>query len=128
MRKQTKVFLFVLLILSLSLCIVAKDEVMNKTDLNDQERTSLTISPNPFRIQTTITVNVASQVFGTIKILALNNSELITIHEGKFTEGINQFIWDGKDSDGIRLPAGKYHIEFNAGTRYTSIKKIIMLK
>lgn len=120
MINKIKIVLSVFLVLIITLGFASKIQIQNNSDL--------TIVPNPFKYTTTITVNSEVKTSGTLKISTLQNIEILTLYQGNFNVGENIFTWDGTDNDGLRLPSGKYFIEFSTNNRYTSIKKIIMLK
>lgn len=120
MFRGLKILLIIAILFSVSLGFAGKI-MANKSD-------AITINPNPFKSVTTIKVELPNAEVGSLKILDMDDNLLITLFEGKFNEGFNRFTWDGTGIDGQRLPNGNYFIEYTGNARYTSIKKIIILK
>lgn len=120
MVKKERLVMLAVFLLSITFCLSVGNDI--EADNN------MTISPNPFKVETTITVISGETINGTINILDLNDVQLVSIYDGKIDQGVNYFEWDGTNSEGIRLPNGRYYIQYIGGTRYTSIKKIIILK
>jgi hypothetical protein len=80
---------------------------------------NLLISPNPFSINTQITLNTEHSVSlwpGVASVVSLNIYDVTgrvvkTFHQSIFTP----IIWDGSDNSGRKLANGIYLIEFNNG-------------
>ena len=50
------------------------------------------------------------------------------LFSGVLTPGYHQFVWNGKDDSDMIVPAGIYISEITNNAKFTSVKKIIILK
>jgi len=119
---KTKLTLIALaLLFSIALfSIIESNEILTTNDF--------TISPNPFKTTTTITVQLTQSEDMVLQILDNTNKVVKVIYSGTMETGLTSYTWDGTDDNGIRLQKGKYDCELVSVARYTSIKKIIILK
>lgn len=88
----------------------------------------LTVEPEEIGDFALISVNLENPVHGTIYILDHQGYQVATIFTGEFNRGKNNFEWDRTDDEGNYLDPGRYSCHFEAGTRYLSAMKIIILK
>ncbi len=88
----------------------------------------LNISPNPFEFETTITVYSERPSFILVMINNDQNELVKTIYCGDLSAGHHQFGWNGSNDEGEQLPSGKYTCEVTDQSKFTSVKKIIILK
>jgi carboxypeptidase T len=79
------------------------------------------VYPNPFRDQVAIHLETPARQQGAIAIYSVSGALVRNIT----TEGA-PLIWNGRDANGMRLPAGIYYIKATAGNK-TFQKKIILL-
>lgn len=78
--------------------------------------------PNPFNPATTISFNVSSLSFVTLKVYDILGREVKTLVDGYKTQGKYSFNFDASS-----LSSGVYFYQLKAGD-YTSIKKMVLLK
>ncbi len=88
----------------------------------------LTISPNPFEFQTTITVYVSTPTPMFVAIYNDHKDLVKTIFSGEASSGYHQFGWNGSNNEGGFVSSGKYTCEVTDFQKFTSVKKIIILK
>jgi hypothetical protein len=83
--------------------------------------------PNPFLDQTTIKYRIqfANQV--DIKIYNLLGQEVLTLVDALQDAGEHEVIWDGKNSDGIRISSGIYFYVFRYNYEIQAIEKMVKL-
>ena len=89
--------------------------------------------PNPFNPSTTISFDVAhTSSFVNLEIFNMKGQKLKQLVNGQLSAGQHQIIWNGTDRNGNKVTSGIYlyklHSESPDGGRYTSIKKMILLK
>jgi len=65
-------------------------------------------APNPFRERTVLRYSVPAQTTGNISIYDVNGRLVRTLVRGELAAGPGEVAWDGRDSDGGRVPAGVY--------------------
>lgn len=66
-----------------------------------------------------------------ISITLLDDTQtkvLANIYKGTADKGENVYNWDRTDSDGNKLPGGKYYVSVTSFDKYTSVKKTVILK
>ena len=88
----------------------------------------LTISPNPFESQTTITVYVSDWTPMLVVIYDDHNELVKTIFSGEASSGCHQFGWNGSNNEGGFVTSGKFTCVVTDFQKFTSVKKIIILK
>lgn len=119
--KKYIVLSLILVILSMSVCLLAnKAKPVTTFDFS--------VYPEEIEERANIDVIVAEQMEVTVAILDLNDVVLKVVYSGVLPQGNSKFSWDGTDFKGTRLKSGKYQVELSTTTRYTSVKKIIILK
>lgn len=93
-----------------------------------KEKINLEISPNPVKEQTNISVISAKSC--TIMINIYDEKDMLkkTVFVGSIVDGVTNFTWDGTDNTNTRLPQGKYVVILSGDDKFTSVKKIIILK
>ncbi|MDD3050815.1 MAG: FlgD immunoglobulin-like domain containing protein [Candidatus Cloacimonetes bacterium] len=93
-----------------------------------KDSATLTITPNPFETVTKITCSVEANTEISLVILDGKDNLLKVIYTGKTLSDNDIFTWDGTNEEGIRLAEGKYVCELRFESKYTSIKKFLILK
>jgi len=83
------------------------------------------ISPSPFKSSVKITYNVNYNTNVNIRIIDLNEDEIVTLYSGNKTKGEHIATWDGKDNKGNLVPDAYYFVEVNSGIYF---KKAIIQK
>ncbi len=89
---------------------------------------SLSVSPEEFERTTTISVNLIENMEVNLVILDEKDIVVKVLFQGTLKSGETLFTWDGTDYKGSRLTEGKYQVELSGMAKYTSLKKIIILK
>jgi|GEM_PF-694096 len=91
--------------------------------------------PNPFSSQTTISFNLTPESGENAEIEIYNIKgekvrvlECFNSVETKATESLYSISWDGKDKEGRDVSAGVYLYKLKHGSRYSSTKKMILMK
>jgi hypothetical protein len=84
------------------------------------------IAPNPFitEVQMRYFVEENTQVY--IGVYDMLGREIKTLVNEQQAKGIQQIIWDGKNSQGTLVPSGNYFYRITAGT-YTVSGKLIKM-
>ena len=83
--------------------------------------------PNPFNPSTSIDIELKKPAHVRLSISDLNGKEIRVITDQFFSQGINSFNWDSKDSRGQNVPAGVYFYQAKANSIIQS-KKMLLLK
>ena len=84
--------------------------------------------PNPFNPTTTIDFEVYEAAKISIEIFNVRGQKVTTLIDEDYTPGDHSVIWDGTDNRGENVTSGVYLYKMKAGGRYTSTKKMILLK
>jgi hypothetical protein len=87
--------------------------------------------PNPFNPNTMIAFKLSDMNVDTAELVIYNQTgQLIKTFDNLITDGteIGHVNWDGTDSSGDAVSSGIYLYKMKAGGRYTSTKKMILLK
>ena len=91
------------------------------------DQPNVSISPNPVKDATTITIFMPQTANVTLTIEDGQENQLHLLYEGELTAGIHNIPWDCTLEDGSRLEPGRYILHLRE-QRFTSIKRIIILK
>jgi hypothetical protein len=83
--------------------------------------------PNPFLEETTILFKVPTSNHVNIKIYDLLGREVLNLVDGVYGAGEQEIIWNGKNSDGIRLSSGIYFYVYSHNYEIKAIEKMIKL-
>ncbi len=91
------------------------------------EGMGISITPNPFKATTSIQIYLPEDA--SINLAIENNKEevLAVLFTGELAAGFHSFTWNGSGEDGNRLAPGRYWVHLQ-GARFTSIKRVIILK
>ncbi len=91
----------------------------------------ISIYPNPFNPETTISYSLKEDTKVSISIYNLKGQKVRSLVNGQIQAGYHIVTWNGKDESGRNVSSGIYFSIFDAessGSDYTSVKKIILLK
>ncbi|MBC8416328.1 MAG: T9SS type A sorting domain-containing protein [Candidatus Cloacimonetes bacterium] len=84
--------------------------------------------PNPFNPSTTITYSLNKDSKVTLEIYNIKGQKVRTLVNKEQPAGNYKTIWNGKDDNDRSIASGIYFYKMKAGGRYTSTKKMILLK
>ncbi len=87
-----------------------------------------TFSQNPVDVSTIITVTSTATFHGSLMITDRTGKVLKRIYSGKFDGPVTSIECDRYDDRGILLPAGEYICELRYDSKFTSVKKFILMK
>ena len=87
----------------------------------------LTNSPNPFNVETDITVNIVNSGNYTLSVFDVNGNKVANLANGFMNEGPMSFSWDGVNADGNVVANGLYVLRLAGENTYVS-KQIIFNK
>jgi Peptidase C10 family/Spi protease inhibitor/FlgD Ig-like domain len=110
-----------------------QDFVLNYAVGTDEDlivaRTAITGNyPNPFNPSTSINFSVSQQSFVTLEIYNLKGQQVKQLISSELNEGQHTVVWNGIDEAGKAVSSGLYFAKMKAGGRYTSTRKLILLK
>ena len=83
--------------------------------------------PNPFNPSTSIDIELKKPANVRLSISDLNGKEIRVITDQFFSQGINSFNWDSKNSRGRNVPAGIYFYKMKTNN-ITKSKKMVLIK
>jgi hypothetical protein len=89
---------------------------------------SLRNYPNPFNPVTNIAFNVNVSGNVVIEIYNSRGQKVSSLTDDYYAAGEHNIIWDGTNDRGDNVASGIYLYKMKAGGRYTSTKKMILLK
>ncbi len=78
--------------------------------------------PNPFNSATTISFNLTSPRFVTVKIYNIMGQEVKTIFEGYGSSGENTVVWNGDNRRGSPVSTGVYLVQLKSRDNQKTIK------
>ncbi|MDO9578818.1 MAG: FlgD immunoglobulin-like domain containing protein, partial [Candidatus Cloacimonadales bacterium] len=85
--------------------------------------------PNPFNPSTTIKFNVTqTSSFVSIGIYNLKGQRVKRLIDDQLEAGQHSVVWNGTDDAGKNVSSGMYFADMRENGRYTSVKKVILLK
>ena len=84
--------------------------------------------PNPFNPETNIAYNIQQAGDVTIEVFNVKGQLVKTLVDGYQTSGNHTATWNGKDANNSSVASGVYFYKMKVGGRYTSTKKMILLK
>lgn len=83
--------------------------------------------PNPFNPETSIRFQLPQESRVILAIYNMMGQEIIRLVDGTVSAGVHEVRWDGRDSQGIKVPSGMYLYQFRAG-EFNATKKMILLE
>lgn len=95
---------------------------------------SLRNYPNPFNPATTISFQLSAENSGKTDLSIYNTKgqKIKQLVSGQLDEGQHSVVWNGENEAGETVSSGIYYyrllVEANEGGRFTSVKKLILLK
>lgn len=95
---------------------------------------SLRNFPNPFNPSTTISFQLSEENSGAVDLSIYNTKgqKIKQLIRGQLETGQHSVVWNGENEAGKSLASGIYYYRLNVdaaeGGRYTSVKKMILLK
>ncbi|HPR17638.1 MAG TPA: S8 family serine peptidase [Candidatus Cloacimonadota bacterium] len=84
--------------------------------------------PNPFNPTTNISFTLAEESQVKLNIYNVKGQKVRTLVSDKQNAGTHIVTWNGKDDNGSNVGSGIYFYKLQAGARYTSSRKMILLK
>ncbi len=84
--------------------------------------------PNPFNPTTTIAFSLKDRSIVTIEIYNILGQKVKTLVRADMDAGNHAVQWHGKDDNGRSVGSGVYFYRMSDGSKYTSTKKMILLK
>jgi len=84
--------------------------------------------PNPFNPSTIISFSLKQKSFVTIEIYNILGQKVKTLVRGSLDAGNHAIQWHGQNDNGRSVGSGVYFYKMSDGGRYTSTKKMILLK
>ncbi len=83
--------------------------------------------PNPFNPVTTISYDLAKDVYVELAVYNMLGGKVITLVNGNQPAGSYQLEWDGRDSRGLIVSSGMYLLRINAGN-YCKTNKMVFVR
>ncbi len=84
--------------------------------------------PNPFNPTTNISFSIEENGLVSLKIYNIRGQLIKTLVSENLDAGVHTMVWDGKDNNSQSVSSGIYLYKMKAGGRYTSTKKMILMK
>jgi hypothetical protein len=85
--------------------------------------------PNPFMGSTTLSYNLPTSNFISLKIYDISGRLVKVIEEGKKKAGFYNLKWDGRDDKKRTLPSGFYFLRFTVDDlSYSETKKLLLIR
>lgn len=78
------------------------------TNPGGPSRPALSVSPNPFTSNATVSFELDSPCWSSLRVFDITGRLVGTIHGGESRAGLQNLVWGGTDDSGGRLPPGVY--------------------
>ncbi|MCB9287200.1 MAG: T9SS type A sorting domain-containing protein [Lewinellaceae bacterium] len=91
-------------------CTGANPRPVNPGEGATTEAQQLAVSPNPFRDQVSVRLNLTKAGPATLEVFNLNGRRVATLHSGYLDAGYQDFSWNSTDDGGQQLSSGLYLI------------------
>jgi hypothetical protein len=89
------------------------------------DKSTIVVHPNPFRDETTIDYFKDQPGSGCLTIYNSLGNKVIMLNPMKESTGKVSFTWDGKNENGIKMPAGIYFCTLKTGSKSVQQKIVI---
>jgi len=89
-------------------------------------KTGLTVSPNPFRTTTAISLQLTANRPGNVQVYDASGRRVRVLAVSRKLSAVGSVLWDGTDSEGRRVAPGLYFIQAASG-RSVLRRKVILL-
>jgi probable HAF family extracellular repeat protein len=86
----------------------------------------LRAGPNPTRGATTLSLNLPQDTSGVLSIIDCNGRLVRRLLSGPLAAGRHDFLWDGRNENGVTAATGIYFTTFNTPTERHSQKLVIV--
>jgi hypothetical protein len=83
--------------------------------------------PNPSTGTMTFNYQLAKDRKSSLKVYNLAGQLVRALVDGPISAGVHEALWDGRNNEGKRLPAGVYLVRFEAGD-YQAVKKAVIVR
>jgi len=90
-------------------------------------KSGISAYPNPFNPHLTISFSLLTEAQGSLVVHDVSGRQVRTLKAGQFTQGTNEFIWNGQDEYGLDVASGVYFVRLVAG-EYQESKKVVLLR
>ncbi|MCD4796134.1 MAG: T9SS type A sorting domain-containing protein, partial [Candidatus Cloacimonetes bacterium] len=108
---------------------VVEHDPVNTDDLLIPIKTELCGNyPNPFNPTTTINFALSEAGNVTIEVYNIKGEKVVTLQNGYLEAAYHSVVWNGKDNSGNNVSSGIYFYKMRSDGRYTSTRKMILLK
>lgn len=85
-------------------------------------------SPEPFRSQSNIALNLPVRQLTRLSVLDVTGREVRTLVDGALEAGAHHYAWDGSDQTGAKAPAGVYYYRLQVGNSVVDSKRATLLR
>ncbi|MCK4653211.1 MAG: T9SS type A sorting domain-containing protein, partial [Candidatus Cloacimonetes bacterium] len=84
--------------------------------------------PNPFNPETNISFSLKADSKVVLEIFNIKGQKIRTLVNNNMNAGFYNVVWNGKDNNNRNVASGIYFYKMKAGGRYTSTRKMILMK
>lgn len=96
-------------------------------ELPSNATVALSAFPNPFNPHLTITFALPGETQGSLVVHDVSGRQVRVLRDGQFTQGANEFIWNGKDGYGQEEASGVYFLQL-VTENHKETKKVVLFK
>jgi FlgD Ig-like domain len=109
--------------------IISREPPTGADNVNDLvNEVHLSNYPNPFNPQTTIYYGISELSFVELIVYNIKGQKVKQLVDDQFPAGQYSVVWNGKNENGKNVSSGVYFYKMKLGGRYTSTRKMILLK
>ncbi len=87
----------------------------------------LPVRPNPFAQSVTIPIELAAESAVHLDVYDASGRLVRTLREGTVAAGAFDLVWDGRDAEAKRAPAGVYYVRLSAGDQ-VAVEPMVLVK
>jgi len=103
------------------------DADLGSTDVPDADMGgSLSVYPNPFNPQTTITFSLERNEWAKIGVYELTGRRVAVLADRSFAGGTHSLLWNGRDVAGRSMPSGTYVARLETESAVQSRKMMLL--
>lgn len=87
----------------------------------------LVAAPNPFNPMTEVSLSLPADDRVQVRVFDARGRSVRVLHQGSLAAGTPRLVWDGRDDQGSRVPAGAYLVQARGTSGWRSSLKVTLV-